>query len=121
MRNVIWSQAKRREASDRSFARGNADVIEHPASHSRLRRLRVDRGLTQAAVAAAAGLHVTNFARIENGQARPRKLTQERIARALETEAVLLFGSEWQIAAYQREQDEAALADQRAKQGRYLA
>jgi transcriptional regulator with XRE-family HTH domain len=49
-----------------------------------LRRLREERGVTQEAVAHAAGLTVTAVARVERGQTDPAWSTVRRIAAALD-------------------------------------
>lgn len=55
-------------------------------SHARLRDLRGKRGLTQRALASAAGLPEETISRVETGRHQPRLLTQQRIAEALGVE-----------------------------------
>jgi transcriptional regulator with XRE-family HTH domain len=49
-----------------------------------LRRLREDRGITQEALAARAGITTGSYARVELGQASPAWLTVRQIAKALD-------------------------------------
>ncbi|MGO4536134.1 helix-turn-helix domain-containing protein [Leifsonia sp. 2MCAF36] len=56
----------------------------------RIRRARLELGLSQEAIAALAGMHVTNFGKIERGHANPSLLTIVRIAAALGTDVATL-------------------------------
>ncbi|WP_431220826.1 helix-turn-helix domain-containing protein [Leifsonia xyli] len=56
----------------------------------RIRRARVELGLSQEAIAGLAAMHVTNFGKIERGHANPSLLTIVRIAAALGTDVAVL-------------------------------
>lgn len=56
----------------------------------RIRRARIDLGLSQEGIAGLAGMHVTNFGKIERGHANPSLLTIVRIAVALGTDVATL-------------------------------
>jgi transcriptional regulator with XRE-family HTH domain len=56
----------------------------------RIRRSRLELGLSQEAIAALAAMHVTNFGKIERGHANPSLLTIVRIAAALGTDVAVL-------------------------------
>jgi len=58
----------------------------------RLRKLRKARGLTQAALASAAGLDPSYLGKIERGESNVALVNIHRIAEALEVEAGELFG-----------------------------
>ncbi|MCL2514796.1 MAG: helix-turn-helix transcriptional regulator [Microbacteriaceae bacterium] len=59
----------------------------------RLRRVRVERGLTQEDLAHRTDMHASNIGRMERGDSNPSLSTMERLARALEVElGVLLTG-----------------------------
>src|SRR3954447_3737477 len=64
-----------------------------PAAHifgSRVRRARIDLGLSQENVADLAQIHVTNFGKIERGACNPSLLTLVRIASVLGTDVAAL-------------------------------
>ncbi|MDR6970070.1 helix-turn-helix transcriptional regulator [Leifsonia shinshuensis] len=56
----------------------------------RIRQARIGLGLSQEAIAGLAGMHVTNFGKIERGRANPSLLTMLRIAVALGTDVATL-------------------------------
>lgn len=56
-----------------------------------VRRLRQERGLTQAELAHAVGLGPVQISRIERGVQEPRFATIERLAEALDTDAALFW------------------------------
>jgi len=56
----------------------------------RIRRARLELGLSQEAIAGLAAMHVTNFGKIERGLANPSLLTIVRIATALGTDVAFL-------------------------------
>jgi transcriptional regulator with XRE-family HTH domain len=56
----------------------------------RIRQTRIDLGLSQEAIASLAGMHVTNFGKIERGHANPSLLTVVRIAAVLGTDVAAL-------------------------------
>jgi len=56
----------------------------------RIRKARVNLGLSQEAIAALAAMHVTNFGKIERGHANPSLLTIVRIAAVLGTDVASL-------------------------------
>lgn len=61
---------------------------------ARLRALREERGLTQAAAAERAGLHAVQIARVEGGSANPTIATIVAMARAYEVELAVLFAAD---------------------------
>ena len=56
----------------------------------RIRQARIELGLSQEGIAGLAGMHVTNFGKIERGRANPSLLTIVRIATALDTDVATL-------------------------------
>jgi len=56
----------------------------------RIRQARVELGMSQEGIAGLAGMHVTNFGKIERGRANPSLLTIVRIATALDTDVATL-------------------------------
>jgi transcriptional regulator with XRE-family HTH domain len=68
------------------------DTVEPAAKllGERIRRARVGLGLSQEAIAGLAGIHVTNFGKIERGDANPSLLTIVRIAAVLGTDVATL-------------------------------
>jgi transcriptional regulator with XRE-family HTH domain len=64
-----------------------------PALAAVLRRLRVERGITQEALAHDSGLTTGSLARIELGQASPAWATVRQIAEALDVSLVELAGA----------------------------
>ena len=62
----------------------------------RIRRLRETAGMTQQALASAAGIGRVTLVRIESGEQTPKYQTLSAIARALEkTVGEILVGEEW--------------------------
>jgi transcriptional regulator with XRE-family HTH domain len=57
---------------------------------ARVRRVRVDLGLSQESIAELAQMHVTNYGKIERGIANPSLVTMLRIASVLGTDVALL-------------------------------
>lgn len=58
---------------------------EHAALGEAIRRARVERGLSQEALADSAGLHVTHLGGLERGVRNPSYATLVRLSRALST------------------------------------
>lgn len=57
---------------------------------ARIRRARLELGLSQESIAGLAAMHVTNFGKIERGLANPSLLTIVRIATALDSDVASL-------------------------------
>lgn len=57
--------------------------LDTEALNNRLRKWRVDKGLTLQELADLTGLSVSGLSRLERGQRQPRPLTRVRIARRL--------------------------------------
>jgi transcriptional regulator with XRE-family HTH domain len=68
------------------------DTVESAATllGERIRRARVQLGLSQEAIASLASMHVTNYGKIERGNANPSLLTIVRIAAVLGTDVASL-------------------------------
>jgi DNA-binding XRE family transcriptional regulator len=78
----MWTAKRKRDERARSFQHCNGDVFAHPGRYSQLRVLRCHRKLTQDELAAAAGINVCTYRRIEkSGTAAKRSWFA--IARAL--------------------------------------
>lgn len=60
--------------------------------HDRLRERRDELGMTQEAVAAAAGMNVTQYNGYERGRSAPSDVTLPRLAKALQTTQETLMG-----------------------------
>ena len=56
----------------------------------RIRQARIQLGLSQEAIASLAAMHVTNYGKIERGNANPSLLTIVRIAAVLDTDVASL-------------------------------
>ena len=82
-------------------------MVDAPATASaaenfpqRFRELRKARGMSQAELAEAVGVHFTQVSRYERGDSRPNSATVTRLARALDTTVdYLMNGSADEIAA----------------------
>ena len=83
----IWSSEARRRAGERSLRWLNRDVIANPEAHSKLRRIRVAKGVGQQTLAKTSGVAWSTIREIESGRTKPHRRTIYKLARALDVEA----------------------------------